>query len=89
MVDYPPYFTPNGDGYHDTWRISGLENFPNVEIYIFDRYGKLLKELNPTGPGWDGTLKGSPLPTSDYWFVISYEESGKAKEFRSHFTLKR
>ena len=89
VVDYPPYFTPNGDGYHDTWRISGLENFPSVEIYIFDRYGKLLKELNPTGPGWDGTLKGSPLPTSDYWFVISYEESGQAKEFRSHFTLKR
>lgn len=51
-MDYPPYFTPNGDGYHDTWNIYGIESQLNAKLYIFDRYGKLLKQLGPTGDGW-------------------------------------
>ena len=44
VVDYPNYFTPNNDGYHDTWNIIGIAEFdPGANIYIFDRYGKLLK----------------------------------------------
>lgn len=91
VIDYPKYFTPNGDGVHDTWNIKGIANQPNAEIYIFDRYGKLLKQLSPKGIGWDGTFNGSGFPTGDYWFVVKYEEplDGTQKEFRSHFTLKR
>lgn len=91
VVDYPKYFTPNGDGVHDTWNIKGIANQPNAEIYIFDRFGKLLKQLSPKGEGWDGTFKGSEFPTGDYWFVVKYNEplDGTSKEFRSHFTLKR
>ena len=89
VVDYPLYFTPNGDGYHDTWKIEGIDTLTNVKIYIFDRYGKLLKQLSPTGDGWNGTYNGSLMPSSDYWFVIEYEEGGVNKEFKAHFTLKR
>lgn len=89
VVDYPLYFTPNGDGYHDTWKIEGIDTLTNVKIYIFDRYGKLLKQLSPTGNGWNGTYNGSLMPSSDYWFVIEYEEDGTTKEFKAHFTLKR
>jgi gliding motility-associated-like protein len=42
--------------------------------YVFDRYGKLLKQLYPNGPGWDGTYNGQPMPADDYWFYISYLE---------------
>lgn len=89
VIDYPAYFTPNGDGYHDTWNIYGLANLGNAKIYIFDRYGKMLKQLSPSGIGWDGNYDGAPLPSSDYWFVVTYEELGISREFRSHFTLKR
>ncbi len=91
VIDYPKYFTPNGDGYHDTWNISGIATQPNSIIYIFDRYGKLLKQINPTGVGWDGTFNGGKLPSSDYWFVIKYSEpsDGTQKEFKAHFSLKR
>lgn len=90
VIDYPPYFTPNGDGYHDTWNIIGIASGdPAARIYIFDRFGKLLKQLSPMGPGWDGTYNGSPLPSSDYWFRVEYTEDGNAKEFKGHFTLKR
>ncbi len=90
VIDYPPYFTPNADGYHDTWNIIGIATGdPTAKIYIFDRFGKLLKQLSPLGPGWDRTYGGSPLPSSDYWFRIEYTEDGKTKEFKGHFTLKR
>ena len=91
VIDYPKYFTPNGDGVNDMWNIKGISTQPNAEIYIFDRYGKLVKQLNPNGIGWDGTFNGSKFPTGDYWFVVKYNEplDGTEKEFRSHFSLKR
>ena len=91
VIDYPLYFTPNGDGYNDTWNIAGIATQPNAVVYIFDRFGKLLKQLSPTGSGWNGTYNGVNLPTSDYWFSVEYNEpiDGKRKEFRAHFTLKR
>ncbi|MGO3181355.1 MAG: T9SS type B sorting domain-containing protein [Aequorivita sp.] len=90
VIDYPPYFTPNEDGYHDTWNIIGIAvGDPTAKIYIFDRHGKLLKQLSPMGPGWDGTYNGNPMPSSDYWFRVEYTEDGNAKEFKGHFTLKR
>ncbi len=91
VIDYPKYFTPNDDGVHDTWNIKGIANQPNAEIYIFDRYGKLLKQLSPRQIGWDGTFNGYKFPTGDYWFVVKYNEPGDdtEREFRSHFSLKR
>jgi gliding motility-associated-like protein len=91
VIDYPHYFTPNGDGYHDTWNIVGIETQTNAKIYIFDRYGKLLKQLSPTGSGWNGTFMGALLPTNDYWFTVEYDEpkNGERKLFKAHFTLKR
>ncbi|PQJ31292.1 CUB domain-containing protein [Nonlabens arenilitoris] len=89
VIGYPRYFTPNNDGYHDTWNIIGINNEPTTKIYIFDRYGKLLKQMNPSGIGWDGFYNGQPLPSSDYWFQVEYIENGSNKTFGGHFALKR
>ena len=89
IVDYPRFFTPNGDGYHDTWNISELSAQPNAKIYIFDRFGKFLKEIRPSGAGWSGIYNAKDLPATDYWFVVTYEEKGITKELKSHFALKR
>lgn len=93
IMDYPQIFTPNNDGYNDTWQIFGIENQYDAIIYIFDQYGKLLKQLSPTGPGWDGTFNGVLLPENDYWFVVKYRELGESegaqKTYRAHFSLKR
>ncbi len=91
VIDYPKFFTPNNDGYHDTWNILGIASQPNAKIFVYDRYGKLLKQLSPTSIGWDGTFNGQPLPTSDYWFTVEFVEpkDGTLKLFKAHFTLKR
>jgi large repetitive protein len=89
IIDYPHYFTPNGDGIHDTWNIVGLAGQPAAKIYIFDRYGKLLKQISSTGAGWDGTYNGHMLPSDDYWFSVDFMENGAPKQFKAHFTLKR
>ena len=90
VVDYPRFVTPNLDGWNDTWNIIGIADAdPTAKIYIFDRHGKLLKQISPLGEGWDGNYNGNPMPSSDYWFVVEYTEDGTQKEFRGHFTLKR
>lgn len=88
-ISYPNYFTPNGDGYNDIWNIRGLTTDFEAKIFIFDRYGKLLKEIDPYANGWDGKFNGTDMPSSDYWFKIEYKEDGVQKEFKSHFSLKR
>ena len=89
VVNYPKFFTPNGDSYNDTWNIFGLAEQFNSVISIFDRYGKLLKQISPRGLGWDGTYNGQSMPADDYWFVVEYQENGSSKEFKAHFSLKR
>jgi gliding motility-associated-like protein len=90
IINYPHYFTPNGDGIHDTWNVVGLEKEPRAKLYIFDRYGKLLKQLSTIGKGWDGTYNGYLLPSTDYWFKIEFPNlKSEWKEFKSHFSLKR
>jgi gliding motility-associated-like protein len=86
VIGYPQYFTPNGDGINDTWYIDGLQN--TDVIYIFDRYGKLIKQLRGI-EGWDGTYNQENLPSTDYWFTVDYLENGVKKQFKAHFALKR
>lgn len=86
VLDYPKFFTPNGDGYNDFWKIIGISNFPGTRIYIFDRYGKLLKDLDPMGDGWDGFFGGERMPNSDYWFKLEMEDG---RIIKGNFTLRR
>lgn len=88
IIGFPKFFTPNGDGDNDTWQVQGIsaQFQPNSRVLIFDRYGKLLKELSPLGEGWNGTFNGNPLPTDGYWFSVTLQDG---RIFKDHFTLKR
>ncbi|WP_298530602.1 T9SS type B sorting domain-containing protein [uncultured Algibacter sp.] len=86
ILDYPRFFTPNGDGVNDIWRIEGLQKFPNAMIFVYDRYGKLLKQFSASSNGWNGTFNGVKLLPSDYWFVANLNSTRRVK---GHFTLKR
>ncbi|MFD2726547.1 T9SS type B sorting domain-containing protein [Hyunsoonleella rubra] len=81
----PKFFTPNNDGYHDTFSLQGIEEFGSFQVSVFDRYGKLLKNVANTPFEWDGTFKNQLLPTGDYWYVIVVE----GRKITGHITLKR
>lgn len=86
LLMYPKFFTPNGDGVNDIWRIKFSNKVGAMELHIFDRYGKLITEFNGLYSGWDGTLNGRPLPADDYWFVVKRQNG---KECKGHFSLIR
>jgi len=88
VLGIPNYFTPNGDGYNDYWNIKGINSRfnSNTIIYIFDRFGKLVKQISPLGQGWDGTFNGNQIPSSDYWYSVQLEDGRVVK---GHFSLKR
>ena len=86
---FPKFFTPNGDGVNDFWQFippinTGRNNLSS--IFVFDRFGILLAQIEPTSQGWNGDFNGSPVPASDYWFKAITQDS---KELKGHFTLKR
>lgn len=87
LLIYPKFFSPNGDGINDSWHIkfSNIEE-PEMELKIFDRYGKLILVFNGLDFGWDGTLNGKTLFADDYWFVVKRQNG---KEFMGHFSLLR
>jgi gliding motility-associated-like protein len=83
----PPFFTPNGDGQNDVFYLNGMEFYPNSSISIFNRYGKLIKQITPSNPFWDGTFEGEKLPANDYWYVLKIDNA--TAERKGHFSLKR
>lgn len=85
VLDYPRYFSPNGDNVNDYWQIKNLWNYPNAEVIIYDRYGKLITMLKNNDKGWDGTYEGSLLPATDYWFEARINN----RSIKGHFSLVR
>ena len=85
---FPKYFTPNDDGMNDVWQYSPQtdDNYTLLMISIYNRYGKLIKQINPYGQGWDGTINGQHMPVSDYWYEAVTSDG---LTFNGHFTLKR
>jgi len=86
---FPNFFTPNGDGINDFWQFTQPPNttpFNLSVIFIFNRFGQLILQIDPDSIGWNGTFNGRPLPSSDYWFRAISESN---QEIRGHFALRR
>ncbi len=85
LLMYPRYFTPNGDGFNDSWAIAYADHEPELTVSIFDRYGKLLSHLKG-GNSWSGQYNGRELPSTDYWFVVTRRDG---RQYKGHFAMMR
>jgi len=89
VFDIPKFVTPNNDNVYDTWHIIGADRLPGTFVYIYNRYGKLMKMLHYNDKGWDGTFNGQNMPSDDYWFSADIVQNGETFNIRGHFALKR
>ncbi len=87
-IEIPNFFSPDGDGINDVWRIKNNEAFPNMFVHIYDRYGRTIKEFIGNGD-WDGTYNNQILPAGDYWYVIKLNGVKDEREFVGHFSIYR
>jgi gliding motility-associated-like protein len=72
VLQFPKFFTPNGDGINDTWILKGVNKafYPNSSINIFNRFGKLVAQIAIDEQGWNGTYNSKKLSSDDYWYTI-------------------
>lgn len=92
VLDYPSFFTPNGDGINDEWHLKGIDAgfYSTSEIRIYNRYGVLVATLDASSGGWNGISKGWRLPSNDYWFSVRLtDNNGLTVERKGHFSLLR
>lgn len=80
------YFSPNNDGVQDAWNIKNIECYDGYVVEIYDRFSKLLIHYNNDFIPWNGMYLGDPMPTTDYWYLITLKDGS---QFTGHFTLKR
>ncbi|TDE48571.1 gliding motility-associated C-terminal domain-containing protein [Flavobacterium sp. GT3P67] len=71
--------TPNGDGINDFWIVKNMQQYPNNELYIFDRDGREVFTMNGYDNSWNGMSNGNPLPEGTYYYILSID-SGKSKK---------
>ena len=94
VLQFPKFFTPNGDGRNDTYIVKGANKtfYPNSSINIFNRYGKLVAQIPIDGQGWDGTYNGKKLSSDDYWYNITLTPADNTKQIinkKGNFSLLR
>jgi len=79
----PNFFTPNADDRNDYWTMNNAEFFPDYNISIYTRFGKLLAVLEK-GEYWDGNYGNQEMPTDDYWYRIDFEDG---RTVQGYFSL--
>ncbi|WP_299013730.1 T9SS type B sorting domain-containing protein [uncultured Polaribacter sp.] len=94
VIQFPKFFTPNGDGTNDTWVVKGAnrEFYPNSSINIFNRFGKLVAQIPLESGGWNGMYNGKLLSSDDYWYNITLIPADNTKPTinkKGHFSLLR
>jgi gliding motility-associated-like protein len=86
-IEIPSGFTPNNDNIHEEWVIYGLDDFPDVVVKIYNRWGQEIYSSQGYYKPWDGKYNGVDLPTAAYYYVIELNESDKV--FNGTVTIKR
>ncbi len=89
--DIPSGFTPNGDGFNDTWEIDDAYLFPSMTVQVVNRWGQKIYYSVGYGNGieWDGTYNGEELPIGTYYFVIDLNDGNNTPPITGPVTIVR
>ncbi|MDR6785362.1 gliding motility-associated-like protein [Pedobacter africanus] len=79
--------SPNGDGVNDKWVIDNIDFYPNNEVRIFNRTGRLVYSKKGYDNSWDATLNGLPLAEGTYYYIIDFGD--RTRVFKGFVTIVR
>ncbi len=71
--------TPNGDGRNDTWQLRNAWLYPDAEVFVYTRWGKLVYHSGNAADEWDGTFNGQLLPNDSYHYVIHLNDGSEPR----------
>jgi gliding motility-associated-like protein len=79
-IDIPQFLSPNGDGLNETWILKNLEQYPEIEVKVYNRWGNLVFEADPYENDWNGHYRGTnaeSLPAATYFYVIDTKKKSQ------------
>lgn len=79
-------FTPNADGENDFFYIGNLEKYPDNNLKIYNRYGKVIYSVTNYDNTWNGTYLGNIVPTGTYFYILN---DGKDQLHKGSVTILR
>ncbi len=88
-IDVHTGLTPNGDGINDTWVLGNHQNYPSIQVWIYNRWGDQIFYSAGYTEGWDGTFKGKDLPIGTYYYIIDINEPEIKLTFDGPVTILR
>jgi gliding motility-associated-like protein len=76
----PQIITPNNDGFNDEWIIKNIDLYPDAEIRVFNRWGKLVfSTRNLSDNPWDGRMGGKLVPTDSYHYILYLNDGSEPR----------
>ena len=79
-LEIPDVITPNGDGKNDEWRLRYVELYPDAEVFIYNRWGKLIYRTKNLGENpWDGKENGKLVPTDSYHYILYLNDGSEPR----------
>jgi gliding motility-associated-like protein len=69
----PQFISPNLDGKNEVWQIQNIEQYPEIQVTVYNRWGNVVYEAQPYNNDWNGHYKGTnaePLPAATYFWVV-------------------
>ena len=76
-IQVAEFFSPNGDGINDEWRVINLDQYPNSVIRVYTRSGRLIFQKRGYQNNWNGTHNNQLLPEASYYYMIDLENDGQ------------
>jgi len=79
-LEIPQVITPNNDGFNDEWRIRNIEMYPDAEVLVYTRWGKLVyRSRNISADPWDGRFNGRLMPTDSYHYILYLNDGSRPR----------
>ncbi len=83
------HFTPNGDSFNDTWQIGNIQNYPEFEIFVYNKWGQQVHRQKDTYTPWDGSWNGVALPDGTYYYMFYFKASEKDNFLKGDVSILR